>query len=659
MSDSSGRAPHPSRSLLNGLVRRLGVAAVILNSKGSIVSASAEATRLLGLTRQALSTATLNSILSPRNPEWLSRQIRKSGSKEGWAGDVVVIHPGGERWVHIQACPAPMGFGGAGELMLVLEDVTERVEVTTALMKRAEDLYNQNWELELVSRVSKLLLSSEDLQFRLSAVLREAAQAAHADMGGIAILDRATNELVCRAVCGNCPQSYVGNVSLPFDNDSFTIAAVREGRTRTTKDAAAEPEFIRGIAEALNLKATLCVPLAVGDDAFGAVMLADSARRREFTAEEVRLVEILARNTALAIHSSLLASDVEFSRFYWQRTFDAISDMLFLLDAQGRFLRANGAFASRLSTSLSDLEGRACSEVLADVDASVWRRAVLARHPCSLGEMTIAGETCEVDSYPLLNNAGEPDAAIIYARIVTVERRLKDEIRQASRSAAVGELLEGAAHSLGNVLKSIEAATKAARPSSTGRSDSADQIRGQIQAGSEIIARLLSFSRGCEGKMGRVSLRQVTQAALSLCRIHPAAQNKTIRNLVNPGLPTVEAQQWPLQEAIFGLILNALEATAPGGCVTLSAKVLDRQGMVELRVIDNGCGMSPEVQDQAFTPFYSTKGGTGLGLSTSVAAVHRMGGVVSVDTSPGKGTVVSVRLNVADSKRRPRLKRAA
>jgi len=98
----------------------------------------------------------------------------------------------------------------------------------------------------------------------------------------------------------------------------------------------------------------------------------------------------------------------------------------------------------------------------------------------------------------------------------------------------------------------------------------------------------------------------------------------------------------------LNLLLNALQATEPGGEVRIEAEARPEDGIVCLRVSDNGPGIPAHLVDRIFEPFFSTKGGTGLGLATSAAAVHRMGGTITVDSEPGKGAVFTVRLNLRD-----------
>lgn len=636
-------------NVLEDMVGAIRMPALLVHSDGTVTASSSDAMKLLGLTKRAAKTAHLNSMLSPRNPEWLSREIRKRGLSEGWTGEVVIVRPDrSEIWVQVRTCAVPEQFGRPNELLMLMEDITDRVDMTNALMKRAEDLYNRNWELELMGRVSKMMLSNDDLQSLLKVLLREAASVANADAGAVAIQNPGTNDFVFRAVYGECPESYVARVSIPLDAAAFTMRSVRERKTLSTADISKEPESLSSFITDMNLKAMLSVPLVVGDEAFGVLVLADTIHRRHFSDQEIAMVEMVARSAAMIIRNNLLHGDLEQMKTYCQRTFDAISDMVFLVDYQGKLLGANRAFASRLDTAPSELAERDCAELLSDIDPDLWKSAVVAHEPCLLGDMNLAGEMCEVESYPLPDRCGRPHAAVIYARIVTGERRLREEIRQASKMAAVGELLAGSANSFGNVLKSIEGTLGELGRADSDENEKTEEIRAQVSAGSEIVQRLLSFAHGLEEKTGRVSLRQVTDAAIALCSNHPASGGKTVNNLISHTMPAVEAQRGSLQEVVFSLLLCALEETVTGGTVTLSARTLAHRGAAELRIAVDHCITNAKASDTSR-----------IGLSASVAAVHRMGGVITAGKTSGRGTISTVRLDIAGVRHPHQTRKAA
>lgn len=527
-------APQP-HALIWDVFSEMDIQAVLVDPLGRIVYANPRARALLGVPPGSPAPPTLSSVLSPRNPEWLSREIRKSGARGGWSGDAVFTRlDGTERWIHVQASRLPCLTASDGDVLLLLEDVSERVEIANALMWRAEELYDRNWELEVIGSVVKLMIASSDLESRLMAMLSQAARSVDADGGLVFIKRRDSDNLECRCGYGlGLDRLAVGTAVGPNDV-SLAAHTVRMGRTQVVPDVSAEPHALRGLAAQFGIWSALSVPITVNDQAFGALMLGSAKRHRQFAPREIKLVEIIADHASSAICNALLS----------------------------------------------------------------------------------------------------------------------DDIHRSARLASVGELLSGAAHSFGNVLMAIQGTLEAAKRALGVPEDSAeaatrlDQAQQHVANGSEIIHRLLSFSRGAGGGLGRVSLRQVTVAALDLCREHPAARRRTIENLTPVDTPRVRAQPGPLQEVILNLVLNALQATGEGGRVTIDSRVLEDPGCVALRVTDDGCGMSPDTLAHAFEPFFSTKGGTGLGLPASAAAVHRMGGAITVESAVGEGTTFTVRLKI-------------
>ncbi|MCL5102851.1 MAG: HAMP domain-containing histidine kinase [Armatimonadetes bacterium] len=228
-------------------------------------------------------------------------------------------------------------------------------------------------------------------------------------------------------------------------------------------------------------------------------------------------------------------------------------------------------------------------------------------------------------------------------------KRLQERVEQVSSWACLGELHAGAAHSFGNVMTSIQATLESASLK-LGRGQTGAEIEKKVNMalqlakdGGELVRQLLSFSGNKKSKSCRISLVRAAEAAVAMCRNHPAARQRTITNLISPNAPCVEGHPGPLQEVIFSLVLNSLQATGPGDNVRIEAEECP-DGGVELRVIDNGPGMDAEVLSHAFEPFFSTKGSSGLGLSTCSGLVRFMDGTMAVESEVGKGTTVRVRL---------------
>jgi signal transduction histidine kinase len=115
-------------------------------------------------------------------------------------------------------------------------------------------------------------------------------------------------------------------------------------------------------------------------------------------------------------------------------------------------------------------------------------------------------------------------------------------------------------------------------------------------------------------------------------------------------LPELEANPPELESALLNVVGNALDATPPGGTVSVGARFVPGREGIELFVADTGSGIPPDVLPRIFDPFFTTRPvgeGTGLGLSITRSIVEAHGGRIDVETAPGAGTTVRVWLPVA------------
>jgi len=127
------------------------------------------------------------------------------------------------------------------------------------------------------------------------------------------------------------------------------------------------------------------------------------------------------------------------------------------------------------------------------------------------------------------------------------------------------------------------------------------------------------------------------------------AQSVTLTTVLDEGLPRVRLDANKIKQVVTNLALNALDAMPGGGTLTITTHHLPAEGVVELAVEDNGCGIPPEVLHRIFDPFYTTKGttGTGLGLSVTYGIVEQHGGTITVESSVDIGTTFMIRLPLA------------
>jgi signal transduction histidine kinase len=246
-------------------------------------------------------------------------------------------------------------------------------------------------------------------------------------------------------------------------------------------------------------------------------------------------------------------------------------------------------------------------------------------------------------------------------------RQVNERSRQLVRSerlASVGFLAAGVAHEINNPLASIAFCSEAleARLSEMLRggrrtddyevfSKYLKMIQEEAFRCKNITERLLAFSRSGERRRDMVDLGQLVQAVLDLTQHLPNARGKRIDFLIAPDRTgaarvTAPVNAEEIKSVVLNLVVNALDSMEEGGVLTL--RLGQRNGMAELTVQDTGCGMTQEVLENIFEPFFTrsrTGKGTGLGLTISHRIITQHGGDLEA-TSEGyeKGSTFTVRL---------------
>jgi two-component system NtrC family sensor kinase len=167
---------------------------------------------------------------------------------------------------------------------------------------------------------------------------------------------------------------------------------------------------------------------------------------------------------------------------------------------------------------------------------------------------------------------------------------------------------------------------------------------------------MLSLSRPATAEYKWVDVNELIDNTLSLIKFDKRMRSVTINNIAAADLPIVWLNPQLLEQVLINIFINALDAmnAKPGGQEhILGVTSESKEGMVEIRVSDTGIGMSPEVCKRAFESFFTTKEigkGTGLGLFISYNLVSEVDGTIAMESEPGKGTTVIIRIPIRPKK---------
>jgi two-component system cell cycle sensor histidine kinase/response regulator CckA len=234
-------------------------------------------------------------------------------------------------------------------------------------------------------------------------------------------------------------------------------------------------------------------------------------------------------------------------------------------------------------------------------------------------------------------------------RDVTSKVQLEEQLRQSQKMEAIGLLAGGVAHDFNNLLTVILGSAEAARtalPVGHAALDDLAHIKQGARSAAELTQKLLTFARRQVHVSARFDLRDVVVGFGGLLRRIVGEDIALEIDAGRHSLP-MDGDQAQIQQLLLNLATNARQAMPAGGRLRLSARwAEDSAGQwAEIEVTDTGVGMDRETKERVFEPFFSTRpGGTGLGMPVVNMVVQDHRGTVQVDSTPGRGTTVRVRL---------------
>lgn len=228
-------------------------------------------------------------------------------------------------------------------------------------------------------------------------------------------------------------------------------------------------------------------------------------------------------------------------------------------------------------------------------------------------------------------------------------------ILQVSRLATIGEMAAGVAHELNQPLTAIANYAQACDRLLSRPGTNLDDIRtamreiaGQAVRAGDILRRLRNLAQSQPMRRERADLNATVEGIRDLILADVRMHGARMQFELAVGLPAVSIDTLQIQHVILNLVRNGLEAPAVAGADTRELVVrtgLASDGDVEVAVLDNGPGLSPQALERMFDPFFSTKPeGTGLGLAISNTVVRTHGGALTYGANTPNGACFCIRL---------------
>ncbi|MES2306307.1 MAG: MHYT domain-containing protein [Gemmatimonadota bacterium] len=365
-----------------------------------------------------------------------------------------------------------------------------------------------------------------------------------------------------------------------------------------------------------------------------------------------------------------IAAKLRVQEAFLRQVIDADPNLIFVKDQSGRYTLVNRAMAEVYGTTPAGLVGKSDADFNLDPDEVSKYLAADREVIATGGARRIFQEqlTSPVDGtlrwfesvkVPLDPGDGSAVQVLGVSAEITDRKQLADQLRQAQKMEAIGQLTGGIAHDLNNILTVILANSDLLVESLPAEQEELRQdvleLRGAASRGAEMVRKLLAFSR-----REMVNLRPLAIGALceewrsTLSRLLPA----TIRVVIetDPELPGVMGDAGAIEQIVLNLATNARDAMPDGGLLVLRAtsSLLDEEWCTAqgwgkpgrylcLSVSDTGIGIDAANLERVFDPFFTTKPqgvGTGLGLSMVYGLMRQHEGYANIYSESRQGTTV-------------------
>jgi len=429
------------------------------------------------------------------------------------------------------------------------------------------------------------------------------------------------------------------------------------------------------LAEMLGVNSFICVPIIYEGQSEGILAVDNYQSRRPLNQREVSLLMGIAPQIGISINNARSLSRIAESEERFRTLSENSPDIIFTTDPHGRVSYVNPAGEEILEYQGRDLRGRYFSELMKKEDTAPYEKLfheiMESKETIKSFEIRLLGKDGAVRLFnmsgaPNFNAAGEMTGMVGILKDVTEQRRLEQQLHQASKMNAIGTLTGGIAHDFNNILQAIISYNQILML----QKSEADpdwkylgKISGLTKRATDLINQLLLFSSKMESRLTTVNVNEeVRNYYMLLMRTLP----KTIRLRFElaDDLHLINGDAAQLGQIIMNLSVNAKDAMPDGGDLCIITRnalfpqpvyrddMLIRQGTyVQLTMTDTGCGIERENREHIFEPFFTTKEqgkGTGIGLSVVYGIIRNHKGYIFCTSEPGKGTQFDLYLPALD-----------
>jgi len=649
-----------------------------LDETGAFTFLTLRVNELLGYSAEELIGRNILEILTPESKTRAEKLLRADGSEfKNNRVELDFLTKGGDCKSFELGLTTLMQSGSVYGFEAIGRDITGRLQLERQVRQR-------NRELTTLLSVTSAMAQSLNIEEISTAALQKICEFADWNCGAIVTL-KFSNSAYQMSGSVNFSQLVEALSDEAFLAETCESLmrlkrAVVELEVQTADDSGSFSR-LAGLCRQQHIPSFVLLPLLFKDKLLGFVF-GGRHLRRDVQPEEIKILNSIGEQISVAIANARLFHAIREAKTEWETTFDAMSELICMQDLEGRIIRVNKALARRLGLEPREVVNRQAEDVFKDAQSPWCHHQKLHMYEpdkiiaVEFEDQVLEG-SFEIATTPVYSSDGRLFAWLFVGKDVTDQRHLQNQIVQVERLKALGEMASGVAHDFNNILAGILGKTQVMLGAlDRGNVPDPQSLRTSLKVierttiqGAQTVKRIQDFTRiRTDQKFHPVDVNQVIEDAINI--IKPVWRDQCELKGVKIDLqfsagevPTISGIASELADVIVNILANAIDAMPEGGTLQISSGSYQAETSeyAEIKIKDTGVGMSHEVKQKVFDPFFSTKGpkGTGLGMSVAYGIVARHQGNIAIDSELGQGTTCMLYFPAATQAERANRARSA
>ncbi|GBD99085.1 sensor protein ZraS [bacterium BMS3Abin07] len=553
--------------------------------------------------------------------------------------------------------------------MQFLSSVGNQLGVAIDNTRLIEDLRDKMRQIELINEISGLVNSSLSIGHIFRLVVSEIKKIISFDRASINLLEEDKDILKIFALDTERPTRLKKGIMAPLKGTSSGWVTQNQ-EPWINRDLRKEMPFIHdAVLLEEGIRSTISIPL-FKDRPLGALNL-DSIDPGHYSEKDLEILLPVAKNLSIALENALLFEEISKEKRAWEKTFDAITDMVWIENQHGKVLRVNRTVLEHSGRPELSLIHKSSGEIFSVLKiingAKMENRQVHEKKRLYKELRGRDGNTYHFWAYPLVDSDGNVYGAVNYLRNVTEQKRLEHQLLRTDKLAALGTLVAGIAHEINNPLGIIAGYSEALLDRANDPElmklgafedfqEYLETINKEIFRCKDILKSLLEFARPSSGTYREIDINALIKEVILLVKHKASKQKHTLELRLSEWLPETSAEPGALRQLFINIIVNSMSFMGDEGKIIITTKHEKGgpgKGVIRISIADNGKWIESGTTDKIFDPFFTTKPvgkGTGLGLSISHRIVSEHEGTIEAENNDQGGTTFHIKIPVREKK---------